>query len=111
MEIKGHDSAFSGERVFRVSGVFDRIKTNEPHSLSKEIVRSKTDCEEVMISRVPTDGGYVLFSLFFVGETPDGQLVSFVFHGVNSFAIGPVVLVVVILLFLVVLHHHSFHNL
>lgn len=64
-----------------------------------------------MIARIPADGSDVFLSLFLVRETPDWQLVAFIFHRIKGFSIRPVVFVIVVLFFLVILHHHTFHDL
>lgn len=92
MEVKGHDPALSGEGVLGVGGVLDGVETDEPHALPEEVVAAQADGEEVVVAGVPADGGHVLFSLFFVGETPDGQLVALVLHGVEGLPVGPIVL-------------------
>lgn len=63
-----------------------------------------------MISRIPADGGDIFLSLFFIGKSPNWQLMTFVFHGIKSFSVWPVILIVIILFFLVILHYHTFHN-
>jgi hypothetical protein len=92
-------------------GVLNGVEADEPHTLTEEVITAQTHREEVMVSGIPADGGDVLLALLFVGETPNRQLVTFVFEGIKGFPVGPVVFIIVILFFLVVLHHHTLHNL
>lgn len=97
--------------------VLDRVQADETHALPQEVVGAQPHREQVVVPRVPADGGHVLLTLLLVGEAPDRQLVPLVLHRVEGLAVRPVVLsldphlVVVVLLLLVVLHHHTLHDL
>ena len=111
MEVQTHHATFSGEGIFRMSGVLDGVEADQPHTLAEEVITTQTHGEEVVVTRVPADGCDVLLTLFFVRKTPDRQLMTFVLEGIEGLPIGPIVFIIVILFFLVVLHHHTLHDL
>ena len=94
-----------------MSGILDGVKADQAHTLAKKVITAQTHGEEIVVTRVPAYGCDVLLTLFFVGKTPDRQLVTFVLEGIEGLPIGPIVFIIVILFFLVVLHHHTLHDL
>ena len=72
--------------------VLDRVQADETHALPQEVVGAQPHREQVVVPRVPADGGHVLLALLFVAEPPDGQLVALVLHRVEAVPVAPVVL-------------------
>ncbi len=62
MEIKAHDSRLSCELELRVSGVLNGETADQTSVLLQEVIRTITDSEEIIVSRVPADGSDVLLS-------------------------------------------------
>lgn len=111
MEINTHNSGFTGVRVFWVSSILEGVETDETHSLFLEIVGSESDGEKIWISWVPTDTGDILFSLFFVRESPNWEHISFSFSSLKIFSLTPPILIISVTFFLNILDNHSFHDL
>ena len=74
MEINTHNTAFSGERVFRMSGVLQREDTDKARSDQglQEIIRTITDSEKIVEFRVPADRSNSSLLLLDARESPDG---------------------------------------
>ncbi len=62
VEVQAHHSSLSIELVLWEGRVLDCVAADKTSVLLQEIVRAIADSEEVLISGVPANGGYMLFS-------------------------------------------------
>jgi len=110
VEVHAHDTGVSLELVLWMLWVLESVTADETCCLLKEIVRTITNAEEILVSWIPNDGSYMFLLGFWSGETPQWQDRSVV----TVFSVFSVVLIIFVILelFIIsVLNDHSLHNL
>jgi hypothetical protein len=110
MEVKAHNTALSGEVIFRPSWIFNSVVTDESLALFEEIIRSISYSEQILISRVPTDSSDILSPSLVGSKTPQRKYTAIV---VTLWILSCVFIIFIVkeFNFVSILDNHSFHDL